>query len=182
MKSQHLYIKNMVCLRCEIVVRQTLTELGVVLIELEMGHAEIVPVTSDMFNRIEDKFIDLGFELLYDKNTRLVEQIKVRCREYLKKMEDELLITKLSDYLAVNIGKNYSSLSKFFSSREGITIESYFLQLKIKRVKQLLGYGELSLSEIAVRLNYSSVHYLSSQFKKIQGCTVSNYLSKRELA
>ncbi len=182
MESQHLYIKNMVCPRCEMVVRQSLAALDVKLLHLEMGYAEIKPVDEQTFNLIEAEFNKVGFELLYDADKRLLEKIKLACREYLGIMEDQLLITKLSEYLSVNLGKNYTYLSRLFSSREGITIEAYFLQLKIERVKQLLRYGELSLSEIAVRLNYSSVHYLSSQFKKIQGCTVSSYLNKRKLA
>lgn len=182
MKSQHLYIKNMVCPRCEMMVRQSLLELGVRLLGLELGHAEIEQVPIAKFKEIETKFNALGFELLYDKDTRLVEQIRAACREYLDNMENQLLITKLSVYIAVNIGKNYSFLSKLFSKAEGITIESYYLQLKIIRVKQLLGYGEHSLSEIALQLNYSSVQYLSSQFKKIEGCTVSDYITKQKLA
>jgi YesN/AraC family two-component response regulator len=182
MESQHLYIKNMVCPRCEIVVRQLLAGLGVKLLQLELGHAEIERVSDTTFEKIEKELNGVGFELLYDRDKKTVEQIKVVCRAYLDKMESQLLITKLSDYLVVNLGKNYSFLSKLFSSHEGMTVESYFLQLKIKRVKQLLSYGEHSLSEIAIRLNYSSVHYLSSQFKKIHGCTVSSYLNKRQQA
>jgi AraC-like DNA-binding protein len=182
METQCLFIKNMVCPRCEIVVKQTLQELNVKLLHLEMGYAEIEEVEAEKFSMIEEAFNKVGFELLYDADKRLVEQIKIACREYLEKMENQLLITRLSEFLAANVGKNYTYLSKLFSSQVGITIESFFLQLKIERVKQLLRYGEHSLSEIAVQLNYSSVHYLSSQFKKIEGCTVSNYLSKRKLA
>lgn len=182
MESQILYIKNMMCPRCEIVVRQSLQELGVKILQLKIGLAEIEAIEAGKLNQIEQEFISLGFELLQNVDNRIVEQIKINCREYLENMENQLLITKLSEYLTANIGKNYTYLSKLFSSREGITIESYFLQLKIERVKQLLSYGELSLSEIAALLKYSSVHYLSAQFKKINGCTVSNYLNQRKLA
>lgn len=182
MKSQHLYIKNMVCPRCEMVVRQSLLELGVRLLRLELGHAEIERVQIAKFKQIETIFNEVGFELLYDREARLVEQIRTACREYLDNMENQLLITKLSVYIAINIGKNYSFLSKLFSKAEGMTIESYYLQLKMIRVKELLGYGELSLSEIALQLNYSSVQYLSSQFKKIEGYTVSDYIIRQKLA
>jgi len=182
LETQHLYIKNMMCPRCEIVVRQTLTQLNIDLLFLEIGHAEIGKIDSKQHSQIEDHFNELGFELLYDKNEKIIEQIKLFCREYLEKIESQLVITKLSEYLSVNVGKNYSFISKLFSSEEGTTIETYFLRQKIERVKQLLSYGEFSLSEIAVMLNYSSVHYLSSQFKKIEGCTVSNFVQKRKLA
>jgi YesN/AraC family two-component response regulator len=182
METQHLYIKNMVCPRCEIVVKQTLTQLGFKLVYLEMGHAEIGKINASKHKLIEKEFNQLGFELLYDKNQKIIEEVKILCREYLEKIESQLVITKLSDYLSVNIGKNYSFLSKLFSSVEKCTIETYFLKLKIERVKQLLGYGENSLSEIAVILNYSSVHYLSSQFKKIEGCTVSSFMDKQRFA
>ncbi len=182
METQHLFIKNMMCSRCEIVVRQTLIQLGIKLQFLEMGHAEIEKINDKQHSQIESQFKELGFELLYDKNRKIVEDVKLSCREYLEKTESQLVITRLSDYLSVNLGKNYSFLSKLFSSQEGVTIEAYFLRQKIERVKQLLSYGENSLSEIAVMLNYSSVHYLSSQFKKIEGCTVSDFVVKRKIA
>jgi len=182
METQHLYIKNMMCPSCEIVVKQTFSQLGIKLHFLEIGHAEIEKIDEKQHREIESHFKELGFELLYDKNKKIVDQVKVSCRSYLKKIEDQLVITRLSDYLSVNVGKNYSFLSKLFSSLEGSTIETYFLKQKIERVKQLLSYKENSLSEIAVMLNYSSVHYLSSQFKKIEGCTVSSFVDKRKLA
>lgn len=172
----------MVCPRCEMVVRQTLQAIGITLIQLEMGHVEIIKVSPEKFKQIEEALNKLEFELFYDRDSRLVEKVKIVCREYLGKMENQFLITRLSEYLAVNLGKNYTYLSKLFSTREGITIESYYLQIKIERVKHLLLYEEFSLSEIAAQLSYSSVHYLSSQFKKIEGCTVSNYLQKRKFA
>ena len=182
MKTQHLYIKNMTCPSCEIVVKQALNELGIILLFLELGHAEIEKIEPEKYDQIEVKFKALGFGLLYDKNNKCIEQVKLFCREYLEKIVSQIVITKLSEYLAANIGKNYSFLSKLFSSLQGLTIETYFLNLKIERVKQLLSYKENSLSEIACMLNYSSVHYLSSQFKKIEGCTVSSFIEKKKIA
>ncbi|MCF6361253.1 MAG: helix-turn-helix domain-containing protein [Cyclobacteriaceae bacterium] len=182
METQHLYIKNMMCPSCEIVVRQTLNEQGINLFFFEMGHVEIEKISTGQHKRLEDRFKEVGFEMLYDKDKKIVEQVKCSCREYLDKIENQLVITKLSDYLSVNVGKNYSFLSKLFSSLEDSTIEAYFLKQKIERVKQLLSYKENSLSEIATMLKYSSVHYLSSQFKKIEGCTVSSFIDKRKLA
>lgn len=182
METQHLHIKNMVCPRCELVVEQTLTNLGISFSLVELGHAIIEKIDFKKQSLLEEKFNKLGFKLIYDKNQKVVEQVKISCRGYLDKIENQLVITKLSEYLAVNIGKNYSYLSKLFSTTEGITIEAYFLKLKIERVKQLLNYGENSLTEIAYKLNYSSVHYLSSQFKKIEGCTVSSYIQQHKWA
>ncbi len=182
MKTQSLHIKNMCCPRCEMVVRRSLHELGIKLFDIELGKAVVERLDNKKLIQVQNKLTEMGFALLDDPDSKMVEKIKIFCREYLHKLEKEVLITRLSDYLAANIGKNYTYLSKLFSQQEGITIENYFLQLKIDRVKQLLHEGEMSLSEIAVRLHYSSVHYLSSQFKKIHGSTVSDYLKERKLA
>lgn len=181
METQHLYIKNMMCPRCEIVIRQTMMQLNVNLLFLEIGHAEIEKIDSIKYCQLEEHFNEVGFELLYDSNSKIIELIKLFCREHLKNIENRNVSIKMSDYLSVSVGKNYSFLSKLFSSQEGRTIESYFLKQKIERVKQILSYGELSLSEIAILLDYSSVHYLSSQFRKIEGCTASSFVRRKNL-
>ena len=117
-----------------------------------------------------------GFEIVKDESTILLEKIKINLIKYLTLIEDEKYKTEpLSKFLTGQIGKNYSLLSKHFSKYTNKTIERHLIDLKIERVKELLDYNELTLSEIAIRLGYSSVHYLSSQFKKITGKSASNY-------
>lgn len=177
-----IHIKNMVCPRCKMAVRQILDTLEVKHSYIELGKALIQSVDDKKMNSIEKQLNNVGFEILRDRSCRIVEQAKLYCRAYLKKLENEFIITNLSHYLAIEMGMNYSHLSKLFSKQEGQTLESYFLMIKIQRVKDLLREGELSLSEIAVKLKYSSVQYLSTQFKRIAKCSVSDYLHERKIA
>ena len=172
----------MVCPRCEIVVRQVLSNHKVNIIDVGQGYAWVEPITKVAFRQIESALNDVGFELIYDKTTKTIEQVKIECRNYLTKLEQQILLTTLSEFLVARIGMNYSYISKLFSSNEGMTIESYFIYLKLDRVKHLLLETEYSLSEIAVILQYSSVQYLSSQFKRLEGKSVTEFLSSRQMA
>lgn len=175
-----LYIKNMVCPRCVMVVRQVLGELGFEVVEVELGHAVVQasdPVSSD---RLEERLEEYGFELLRGRNRQLVEQIKTLLLRYMQESEQSENSPKLSDYLTKELHQNYSSLSSAFSESQDTTIEKYLIHLKIERVKELLSYGEMTLSEIAYRLNYSSVAYLSNQFKQITGMSVTDYKKARD--
>lgn len=116
----------------------------------------------------------LGFELIDDRKSRIIEKIKNVIID-LVHHKDSLLQTNLSDLLSTELNHDYSYLSNLFSEVEGTTIEKYFIAQKIEKVKELLVYDELSLSEIAHRLNYSSVAYLSNQFKKVTGLTPSHF-------
>lgn len=182
MELIELHIKNMVCPRCEMAVRQILDSLNVNHHQVELGRAIIEAVDSKTLNSIHQKLKAMGFDLLKNQAGRVVEQVKIECHHYLKNLEEQILITNLSQYLAAQLGINYCHLSKVFSKYEGQTLEAYFLTIKIKRVKSLLIEGELSLSEIAVRLKYSSVQYLSTQFRKIEGYTVSEFLKTKKIA
>jgi YesN/AraC family two-component response regulator len=147
-----------------------------------MGFAVIGTISNNTFYQIEADLNNVGFELIYDKASKTIEQIKIECRNYLTKLESQTLLTTLSEFLVARVGMNYSYLSKLFSSNEGKTIESFFLHLKLERIKHLLLETEYSLSEIAVILQYSSVQYLSSQFKKLEGKSVTEYLSGNKIA
>jgi len=175
-----LHIKNMVCPRCVMVVRQTLEELGFEVLEVELGQALVQVDESISMDRVEEKLKKYGFELIRDKNQQLVEQIKTLMIRFIEESEQSEESPKLSDYLAKELHQNYSSLSSAFSESQNTTIEKYLIHLKIERVKELLSYGEMTLSEIAYRLNYSSVAYLSNQFKKITGMSVTDYKKARD--
>lgn len=174
MKS--LKVKNMVCDRCIMSVRKMLKDLGYEVHSVSLGKADVAEnPEGDALVEIDQKLREQGFELIREGNKILVEQIKAELINYLQHIEGEEIPQKLSDFLAKNLHHNYSYLSNQFSKQEGITIERYFIHLKIERVKELLSYEEKTLSEIAWNLNYSSVQYLSNQFKKVTGETVSSF-------
>lgn len=171
-----LYIKNMVCNRCKMVVQTELEKLGLHPISVQLGVVNISEKAID-----QSKYLELsstlqrfGFELLLDKNKQLVEQIKTAIIE-LVHYATAVLSVNLSTYLSEKLNLGYANLSATFSEMEGVTIERYFIQQKIEKVKELLSYGEKTLSEIAYLLDYSSVAHLSAQFKKITGETTSTY-------
>lgn len=148
-------------------VRQVLNDLGYQVDSVSLGKASIVEdLTEEERAGIGKQLRDKGFELISDRDDELLEEIKVQLLSYLRYLEDNDNPQKLSSYLKQKMHYNYSYLSNYFSEHCGITIEKYLINLKIERVKELLTYGELTLSEIAWKLNYSSVQYLSNQFKK----------------
>lgn len=165
----------MVCSRCKMVVRSELEKLGLQLLSVDLGEVETnAPITSTQKKEISDHLNNFGFELIDDKKSKAIEKIKTLIIELIYNKNNELNIN-LSDYISQNLLQDYTSLSHLFSEVEGITIEKYFILQKIERVKELLMYDEMSLSQIAFLLNYSSVGYLSNQFKKITGLTPSHF-------
>ncbi len=167
------YIKNMVCDRCRMAVKTELKNQGLHPVSVELGEAEISgDISNTKKQQLNTALLQLGFELMDDKKSRLIERIKNLIIELVQQKDNELQ-TNLSDYLVSKLHHDYHYLSNLFSEVEGTTIEKYFIAQKIEKVKELLVYDELSLSEIAFQLNYSSVGYLSSQFKKITGLTPS---------
>lgn len=169
-----LYIKNMVCNRCIIVVRQELEKLGISPVAVGLGEVHLrEKQNSEQLEKIRAALSAVGFELIDNKKSKLIEVIK---RIIIDVVHHQIkLKTNLSDYLAQEIGKDYSYLSNLFSDVEGTTIEQYFIHQKIERVKELLVYDELTLSEIAHEMRYSSVAHLSNQFKKVTGLTPSHF-------
>lgn len=175
-----LHIKNMVCNRCIMAVKSQLESLGLQPESVELGIA-ILPekVTDKVYQTVKDALEPLGFELIDDKKSQMTELIKNAIIE-LVHYHDNKLKVNLSDYLASRFHRDYSTLSKFFSEATNTTIEKYLIAQKIERVKELLVYGELSLNEIADKLNYSSTAYLSSQFKNVTGLTPSHFKKMKE--
>lgn len=174
-EKKGLYIKNMVCPRCVTVVRDTLEEAGFTVREVELGKAVVEDRPDVAMATVDEKLQQHGFELIREKDQQLVEQVKTLLIQYVQMIEESEEVPKVSDYLAEQMHQNYSSISSSFSQSEDLTIEKYVIHLKIERVKELLSYNELTLSEIAYQLNYSSVSYLSNQFKQITGMSVTDY-------
>lgn len=166
-----LYIKNMVCSRCKMVVESEFEKLGFQTISVELGEVELKDtINEDQKNDLLIRLHALGFDLIDDKKSKTIEKIKTLIIDLVHHKNNELK-TNLSDYLAENLNQDYNSLSNLFSEVENTTIEKYFISQKIEKVKELIIYNELSLSEIADILNYSNVAHLSNQFKKVTGFT-----------
>jgi len=174
-----LYIKNMVCNRCKMAVKTELEKLHLQPVSMELGEVELErDLTPGEKQRLETGLHELGFELIDDKKSRLIENIKKQIILLVHHQDGELKVN-LSDHLSSRLHHDYNYMSNLFSEVEGSTIEKYFIHQKIERVKELLVYDELSLSEIAFRLNYSSVAHLSNQFKKVTGFTPSHFKNIR---
>jgi AraC-type DNA-binding domain-containing proteins len=170
-----LRIKNMVCDRCKWVVKNELEKLGHEVMVISLGEAELKnEVSPDQLAAIEQKLKEFGFELINDKSSILIEQIKTLIIELVRHPQ-QLEKQNLSQYLSQQLHKDYSSLSKLFSEVSGITIEQYFILQKIEKAKELIVYDELTLTQIADELGYSSVAHLSNQFKKITGLTPRHF-------
>ncbi len=165
----------MVCNRCKMAVKSELEQLGLHPLSVELGEVELAEELKEADKAIINKrFTELGFELIDDKRSRLIERIKTLVIQRVHQADQNLQIN-ISDYLTQHIPLEYNYLSNLFSEVEGTTIEKFYILLKIERVKELLVYGELSLSEIAHQMGYSSVAYLSTQFKKVVGLTPSHF-------
>jgi YesN/AraC family two-component response regulator len=170
----------MVCSRCKMVVKSEFEKLGLHPLKVELGEVEIMQTLAEEDTlKINEILISFGFELIVDKKSKIVEQIKNLIIEVVHYQNNELK-TNLSDYLSHNLSLDYNSLSNLFSEVENNTIEHYFIFQKIEKVKELLMYNELTLSEIAYQLNYSSVGYLSNQFKKITGFTPTHFKQSKD--
>lgn len=177
MVSTTLYIKNMVCDRCRMSVDQALRDNGLHPVSVQLGVAQVAgKVTDEQRAQLAKALRALGFELLDDRREQVVEQIKAVVIS-LVFYHDNRSALNLSDYLQQELHMEYSSLSKLFSEVTSMTIERYYIEQRIERVKELLTYNELTLTQIAFQLHYSSVAYLSSQFKMVTGMTPSAFKS-----
>lgn len=165
----------MVCARCKMVVKSEFEKLGLQTISVELGEVELQNEINDSQKEVLLKNLQiLGFDLLDDKKTKTIEKVKNLIVDLVHHKNNDLKVN-LSDYLVENLNQDYNSLSNLFSEIENTTIEKYFISQKIEKVKELLIYNELSLSEIADLLNYSNVAHLSNQFKKITGFTPTSF-------
>jgi AraC-like DNA-binding protein len=175
-----LYIKYMVSLRCKLVVKEALESLGLHFVILELGIVEIMQdLTEKQHIQLHNILLKSGLELMDDKKSVLIEKIKNIIIEMVH-YSDELPKVTYSDYISEKMGLDYTYLSKLFSEVRGITIEHFIIAHKIERVKELLLYDELNLTQISYIMNYSSVSHLSKQFKKVTGLTPSFFKKLKE--
>lgn len=163
----------MVSLRCKMIVKEELMRLGLRYMVIDLGMVEMLEdITREQHDKLKENLLRSGLELLDDKRSILIERIKSLIIEMVH-YSDELPELKYSAYISEKLGYNYTYLANVFSEVKGITIQQFIIIHKIERVKELLLYEELNLTEISYKLNYSSVAHLSRQFKKITGLTPS---------
>ena len=177
-----LSIKNMVCNRCIKVVKEEIEKLNYRVLEVSLGELVLDSEEKIDRNKIKNVLEENGFELIDDKHSRLIEKIKLIVIEKIRELSEENVSkVNFAKEIIEETHLSYQYISTLFSSIEGITIEKYIILQKIEKVKELLVYDELTLSEIAYRLEYSSVQHLSNQFKKVTGLTPSYFKQFKEL-
>ena len=165
----------MVCIRCQIVVKSELDSLGLQYRNVKIGEADIIGnILPEKLEQLDIALRKSGLLLMDDKKSVLVEKIKTAIIELVHYSEEQIKVN-LSDYLCEKLNYDYTYLANLFSEVKGITIEKFYLTHKIEKVKELIVYDELNLSEIAYKMNYSSVAHLSNQFKKYTGLTPTHF-------
>ncbi len=176
MSTQKLYIKNMVCHRCKLVVESELKKLNLHPVAIELGEVMLPEneLTDEKKEQLKKALEGVGFELMDDKRSRTIEKIKSVIINAIHHA-DEPTHQKYSQLITDALHYDYPYLSRLFNEVEGITIEQYIIQQKIEKVKEFLIYDELSLSQIAFNMGYSSTAHLSAQFKKVTGLTPSQF-------
>lgn len=171
----NIFIKNMVCNRCVMAVRQELEKLSLEVKSIALGEVELQKQPSEkQITALNKRLTDLGFEILDDQKQKQIEKIKTLLIQQVQTGEIKEHFSIIG-FLSKSLNKDYSYLSRLFSEVEGITLEQYFILQKIEKVKELLIYGEKNTSEISYLLGYSSVAHLSAQFKKVTGLTPSEF-------
>ena len=178
MNLEKLYIKNMVCDRCVKVVSEELQKLGYEIKNIRLGEVELIEPVQINTDELKEVLANQGFELLDDKNSRIINEIKSIIITYIHHGDGgNQQQENYSQILEKEIGRDYSFISNLFSTSEGRTIEKFIIQQKVEKVKELLKYGEKTINEIAYEMNYSSPQYLSNQFKQYTGFTPSQFRS-----
>lgn len=179
-----LHIKNMVCPRCVQAVAALAEEMHIEDAQIELGTLTIPddnqPLSPDTLQNLSERLKALGFELIDSQKSRLIEQIKKEVIALARKADGEKPSQNLSQIVSAALHYDYNHLSTLFSASEGQTIEKYYIAQRIEFVKELLVYDELSLSQIALNLGYSSTAHLSAQFKKVTGLTPSHFKKIKE--
>ena len=169
----------MVCIRCQLVVKSELEKLGLNYVYVKIGEANIKEnISEEQIEKLDKALRKSGLELMDNKKSILVEKIKAAIIELVHYTEDQIKVN-LSDYLSEKLNYDYTYLANLFSEVKGTTIEKFYLNHKIEKVKELIIYDELNLSEIAYKMHYSSVAHLSNQFKKFTGLTPSHFKELR---
>ena len=175
-----IYVKNMACESCKLVVRQALEELDISPVKVELGEIETKEdISDDNKKKLNNKINKAGLELLEKKQGVLIEKIRKVMIDYVYNSEEKPNV-KFSALLSKELNNSYTYLANFFSEVEATTIEQYIIALKIERIKELIIFGDHTFSEISYKLHYSSVAHLSSQFKKATGLTPSHFKALKE--
>lgn len=175
-----LFIKYMVSLRCKLLVKEELKKIRIKHVGIDLGVVEVLDeITEEQHTQLKKNLLKSGLELLDDKRSILIERIKNVIIEMIHYSE-EIPKVNYSDYISEKLGYDYTYLSNIFSEVKGITIQQYIIMHRIEKVKELLLYDELNLTEISYRLHYSSVAHLSNQFKKITGLTPTFYKQMKD--
>ena len=175
MQKTQLRIKNMVCDRCKMAVEQVLKDIGLTPERIDLGEVWVSDVpTEAQLAQLKTRLEALGFELLDDQRQQMIERMKTAIIALVHHHQGNKTLN-LSVYLSQLLHRDYSALSKLFSEVTGVTIERYFIMQRIERVKELIRYDELTLTEIAYQMNYSSVAHLSSQFRSVTGMTPTQF-------
>ena len=175
MQKTQLRIKNMVCDRCKMAVEQVLKDVGLTPERIDLGEVWVSDVpTEAQLAQLKTRLEALGFELLDDQRQQMIERMKTAIIALVHHHQGNKTLN-LSVYLSQLLHRDYSALSKLFSEVTGLTIERYFIMQRIERVKELIRYDELTLTEIAYQMNYSSVAHLSSQFRSVTGLTPTQF-------
>ena len=170
----------MVSNRCKMVVRMALKNLGVHFVLLELGEVEIMErLTGEQRDSLKSTLEDAGLELIDDKRSILIEKIKSAVIEMVHHSEDTVKVN-ISTYLSEKLNHDYTYLANIFSQVQGISIEQFIILHKVEKIKELLMYGELNISEISYKMNYSSTAHLSTQFKKVTGLPPSHFKQLKE--
>jgi len=171
----------MVSNRCKMAVKEELRKLGLHFIVVDLGEVEIMEnISAEQREQMKAALLISGFELMDDKKAILIEKIKTAVIEMVHH-SDEVIKTNFSDFLSEKLNHNYTYLANLFSEVQGTTIEHFIIAHKIERIKELIIYGELNITEIAWQMNYSSVAHLSKQFKKVTGLSPSHFKQLREM-
>jgi len=174
-KNLKLHIKYMVSTRCKMAVKDVLKNLGLHFILVDLGEVEIMEnISAEQREHIKTALLNSGLELMDDKKAILIERIKNVVVEMVHH-SDEMIKTNFSDYLSKKLDHDYTYMASLFSEVQGTTIEHFIIAHKIERIKELITYGELNITEIAWKMNYSSVAHLSNQFKKVTGLSPSHF-------
>lgn len=175
MKTVKLHIKNMVCFRCIVVVKQVLEKLNIRVKHIELGHVSCFKPVEISLSDVASALKKYRLELIEHEEEILLEKIKTTAIEYVQYLENEKDPVILSVFLTQRLGKKYHSISKYFSTFTNRTLEKYVILLRMERAKELVCDNELSVGDIAEKLKFSSIHHLSSQFKKVVGVSISTY-------
>lgn len=174
-------IKGMVCNRCILAIKERLQDSGIYTSNISLGKLTFAKeLANSQIENLKAILSTLGFELLSEKKEALLSDLKSSLSELVEINSNSDESIKVSEFLSKRFNKNYDSLSEFFSVNEGTTIEQYYIQQRVEKVKELLVYTDLSLNEIAYKTGYSSPYHLSGQFKRVTGLTPSYFKSLKD--